>query len=263
MKRLAMDRGKAILLGGEIPGGTLKYRLMAHLVDRCGAFPGDRVADVSAGQSALALASIAHIKGIECRVYVPDTLPEDTVAEILALGAEVRRAPLASVGLVLEELRRDHDRGEIHWLGQNFHPYCLEVYQDLACGVEDCPAALVAGVGTGSTLRSFGVHLRSRRPELKVLAIYSPDIPGLRPKAAVLGPRDLGSVDSLHELFGAALEVVELSRHDLNPDSLTLLGVEGGLSTAAVHWVLDQAGLDNSLGVSVDGRFARVPSASA
>ncbi|MBI3926003.1 MAG: pyridoxal-phosphate dependent enzyme [Armatimonadetes bacterium] len=217
------------------------------------------LADLSSGSSALALARVARARRVACRVYIPETLPAADVAEMIALGAEVRRLPMTPAGLVsaLTELQEEHDAGRLLWLRQNFNPQAMTAYRELTRRLGAAVQSVVAGVGTGASLRAFATHLLRRSPNLEVVAVYSPDIPGLRPTAASMGPGDLGSVDAMRAVFSHRLQVVQLTASQLDPELPSRHGLAAGLSTAAVLHCL--RGRTGALGISVDARRVPVP----
>ena len=205
---------------------------------------GSLVADVSAGLGAVALARVARERELACRVYMPETASAEMVKAAREAGAEIRLCPPTSKALAstLNELAQGHESEALYWTRQNFQT--CDVYARLAERLTvRAPDHLVAGVGTGSSLRSFGQFFRQLNPHLKVHAIFSPDIEGLRPREMTLdfsGMQDAGSLCSLRDLFGDQLQIHTLSREHHTT------------STQAVLRVMEH--LANAIGISMTGR---------
>jgi cysteine synthase len=221
--------GNYLLMGGRAAGGSLKHVLMERLIPED--LPAQSlVSDLSAGLAAVALAQVAERRGLRCRVYVPPTITEEHMRALNGTPAEV--VVTGSLETALHELRTGHESKELYWTRQNYQN--CDAYSHLTPPLE--VEHLVAGIGTGCALRSFGAHLKGRNPLLQVHAVYA-QAPGLRPPGLALDLPDLPDVGSpafLKNLFP------ELQIHT----------VEAGNSTEAVLQVLKT--LKNALGISVD-----------
>jgi cysteine synthase len=236
--------GGHLVLGGLVQGGSLKHYLMDALLEQADLPAGSLVADLSAGLGAVALAQAARQRKLFCRVYVPESVPAAALTAMREAGAEIRLCPptMDALARALTELAAGHENNEYYWTRQNYHS--CDPYRSLADALPvGRPDHLVAAVGTGSSLRSFGRFFRERNPALKLHAILSPDLAGLRPPGLTLdfaGWQDLGSPEALRGLFGDRLQTHTLSREH-HADS-----------THAVLYVMQ--GLQNAVGISVDGR---------
>lgn len=254
------DRENHLLLGGELKPGGMKYRLIEHLLAGAVAARASTVADISTGASAQALAELAPRLGMKARVHVPDSLAREKLERLHQHQAEVHTSPIEKIHEVLKELYAGHLDRSFYWTQQNFAPEATSAYGEIAQNASKVfpIQSLVAGVGTGSSLRSFAQVLLEQNPDLKIYALFSSSIAGLRPAFLQLPHperSDLGSVTSLRELFGERLEVVELEAGDLGESErqLTQLGIRACNSTAAVHHVIKSRRLAGSLGLSSDG----------
>ena len=219
-----------LLMGGRAPGGSLKHVLMDRLLpeDLPG---GSLVADLSAGLAALALAQVAERRQFRCRVYVPAFIPERYLADLRNTSAEV--VICQDLKGALEELQQAHQAKELYWTRQNYQD--CDAYSHLLPPL--VPDHLVAGVGTGCALRSFGAHLKGRNALLQIHAVYAA-VPGLRPPQMHLdlpAYTDVGSLPFLQQRFGESLHVHTVEASDC---------------TEAVLQVMQN--LRNALGISVD-----------
>ena len=224
-----LTNGNFLLMGGRAPGGSLKHVLMDRLLPKD--LPAQSlVADLSAGLAAVALAQVAEQRNLRCRVYVPPTIAEHYLRALNATPAQV--VVTGSLESAFQELQTGHHSGELYWTRQNYQD--CDAYSHLTPPLQ--VEHLVAGVGTGCALRSFGAHLKGRNPLIQLHAVYA-QAPGLRPSGLSLDlPNlpDVGSQAYLRNLF---------------PD-LQIHTVETQNSTDAVLEVMK--GLQNALGISVD-----------
>ena len=236
--------GGYLVLGGLADGGSLKHCFMDAALAKANLAAGSLVADLSAGLGGVALAQTARKRELSCRVYVPESAPAEALAAMREAGAELRlcRPGQNAIAAVLDQLLQGHRANEFYWTRQIYQTCDAyrELAERLAVGI---PGHLVAGVGSGSSLRSFGCFFRERNPNLKLHAIMSDDLSGLRARGVNLdfrGLRDAGSMESLRDLFGEHLQTHTLSRaHCAN-------------STEAVLQIMQ--GLQNAVGISIDGR---------
>ena len=251
---IAAVPGGHLFLGGEIEGGSLKVRLMEKLLEDADLPPGHLVADISAGHGAVALARVARRLGLRCRVYVPDSAPPQALEAMREAHADVRLSPPTpdSMGAALSELRAGHASGELFWTRQNYQP--CDAYRALASALPvPVPDHLVAGVGTGGSLRSFGDYYLALNPRLKIHAVFSHNLGGLRPRGLAFdfaGEADIGSCEVLSGKFGTAFSAQTLTCDQLEDKAIP--GLLAGDSTLAVVQVM--RGLSNALGISIDGR---------
>lgn len=164
------------------PGGSIKDRIALGMIDgaeRRGRLrPGDWIVEATAGNTGIALALVALLRGYRLLLVVPDKMSAEKIAQLRAMGAEV----------VLT--RSDVTRG---------HPdYYLDLARRLASerggffidqfGNPDNPAAheastgpeiweefgteldvLVVGAGTSGTLTGLGRYLKARHPSLRLV----------------------------------------------------------------------------------------------
>ncbi len=87
-------RGRRVYLKDETanPTGSFKDRGMCAAVSMAKALGIQRVALPSAGNAGVSAAVYALAAGLECRVYMPETIPAPFVAEARDSGADVRLA---------------------------------------------------------------------------------------------------------------------------------------------------------------------------
>ena len=98
-------RGNVILgkLEGNNPGGSVKdrpaYSMIARAEERGEIKPGDRLIEATSGNTGIALAMIAAMKGYRMTLIMPDNLSAERRASMTAYGAELILTPVAKGGM--------------------------------------------------------------------------------------------------------------------------------------------------------------------
>src|SRR4030095_8509199 len=98
-------RGNVILgkLEGNNPGGSVKdrpaYSMITRAEERAETRPGDRLIEATSGNTDIALAMIAAMKGYRMTLIMPDNLSLERRASMRAYGAELILTPAALGGM--------------------------------------------------------------------------------------------------------------------------------------------------------------------
>lgn len=163
------------------PGGSVKDRIglaMIEAAEREGTLqPGMTIVEATAGNTGVALAMVAAVRGYRCVFVMPEKMSRDKEELLRAYGAEVIRtanAPMGDPANFQEVTRRlaeengwfrpDQFRNaanpDIHY--RTTGP---EIWADTDGKVD----ALVCAVGTGGSLTGAGRYLKEQNPEIKVI----------------------------------------------------------------------------------------------
>ena len=152
--------------------------------------PGYTVVETTSGNTGIGLAAIAAAKGYKFRVYIQDQVSEERFQVIHAFGGEtIKLSEEPVVAKVLAETNGDFvaaikalkeqvlDKEEnIFFVDQCSNPANPgvherttgpEIWNDTDGNVD----ILVANVGTGGTVSGTGKYLKSKNPDIKVVAI--------------------------------------------------------------------------------------------
>jgi [CysO sulfur-carrier protein]-thiocarboxylate-dependent cysteine synthase len=231
-------------LESQNPFGSVKDRiakLMIEDAEQHGRLsPGQTIVEPSSGNTGIALAAIAGVKGYPVKILLPDNVSVERRQMLEVFGAEIILTPGAegSNGAVrrAELLAVEHPEWcLLYQYGNDANPRAH--YEGTGPEIwRDCPEIthFVAGLGTSGTLMGTGRYLKERNPDVKIIAIEPPQgerVEGLR-------NLDDGYIPPVFERWGGAQlldrkrvvrprESIEWTRR------LVEIGVFAGLSAGA------------------------------
>lgn len=228
--------------------------------------PGYTVVETTSGNTGIGLAAIAAAKGYKFRVYIQDNVSEERFKVIKAFGgetiklseepaiAEVMKATNGDFVAAITALREKvlSKEKNFFFVDQTANPANPaiheattgpEIWEDTAGNVD----ILVANVGTGGTVSGTGKFLKSKNPDLKVVAIQPgknsipsetnpepEEITGVHPFEGVPAERvpstmDLSIYDEKYEV--ETIDAFSAAREVAKTDGI-LIGTSSG---AAIH----------------------------
>ncbi len=171
-------------LEGQNPFGSVKDRIakaMIESAEKNGLLrPGQTIVEPSSGNTGIALAAIARIKGYPIKILMPSSVSIERRQMLEVFGAEIILTPgeEGSNGAVARALALHAEHPE--W----FMPYQYANdanprahYEGTAPEIlRDCPEIthFVAGLGTSGTLMGTGTYLKEHKPTVKVIAVEPP-----------------------------------------------------------------------------------------
>jgi [CysO sulfur-carrier protein]-thiocarboxylate-dependent cysteine synthase len=195
-------------LESQNPFGSVKdriARLMIEDAERQGRLsPGQTIVEPSSGNTGIALAAIARIKGYPVKILLPDNVSIERRQMLELFGAEIILTPGAegSNGAVrrAELLAVQHPEWcLLYQYGNDANPRAH--YEGTGPEIwRDCPEIthFVAGLGTTGTLMGVGRYLKEQNPEVKVVAIEPP----LGERVEGLRNLDEGYIPPVYEKWG-------------------------------------------------------------
>lgn len=172
------------------PAGSAKDRVAKAMINdaekRGLLMPGGTIIEPTSGNTGIGLAAAAASRGYKVILTMPDTMSVERINLLKAYGAEIVLTPgeLGMEGAIskADELAKEYDGSYIP--GQFVNPVNAQVHRETT-GVEiwnDTDGKVdifVAGVGTGGTITGIGRYLKSKNPNIKIVAVEPADSPVL------------------------------------------------------------------------------------
>ncbi|MFU8859102.1 MAG: cysteine synthase CysM [Cyclonatronaceae bacterium] len=180
-------------LEGRNPGGSVKdraaYGMITGALERGDIKRGDKLVEATSGNTGIALAMIARLKGLQMTLIMPDNSTEERVLTMQAYGAEVILTPAAKTieysRTLAEEMAAT---GDYYMLNQfanpdNFRMHYRttgpEIWRDTGGRVTH----FVSSMGTTGTIMGVSMYLKEQNPDVQIVGVQPVDgsqIPGIR-----------------------------------------------------------------------------------
>ena len=178
---------------GQNPAGSVKDRIALKMILEAEAdgtlTPGRTIIEPSSGNTGIAMAMIAKIKGYPIKIVMPENVSIERRQLLEVFGAEIIVSPgnEGSNGAVRRALQLADENPEWAFLYQYANEANPRAHYETT-GPEiwaDCPEIthFVAGLGTSGTLMGVGTFLKEQNPDIKVIAVEPPlgeQVEGLR-----------------------------------------------------------------------------------
>ncbi len=171
-------------LEGQNPAGSVKDRIARAMIDEAEAdgtlSPGQTIIEPSSGNTGIALAMIAGMRGYPIKIVLPENVSIERRQLLEVFGAEVILSPGAegSNGAVrmAQGLADEHTNWAfLYQYGNEANPraHYEGTGPEILADVPDI-THFVAGLGTSGTLMGVGTYLKEQKPDVKIFAVEPP-----------------------------------------------------------------------------------------
>jgi len=242
---------KTVVLGkleGNNPAGSVKDRPALSMIQRAqerGEIkPGDTLLEATSGNTGIALAMAAAIKGYRMVLIMPEDLSIERVQTMKAFGAELILTP-KSGGMeyardLAEQMQRDgkgrvldqfanQDNPRIHY--ETTGP---EIWEQTGGQITH----FVSAMGTTGTITGVARFLKEKNPAIRIIGAQPSEgsrIPGIRkwPEAYLPKIYDPANVDEL--VYVSQVDAEDMCRRMAREE-----GIFAGVSAAGACWVAQE-----------------------
>jgi cysteine synthase A len=164
------------------PTGSVKDRMALYMTakaeERGELKPGDRIIEVTSGNTGISFAMISAIKGYKFMAVMPESMSKERREMMEAFGAEVVLTPAEKdMAGAVEEYDKIAADNPGAWLPRQFeNPDNIAAHKEglgreISKQMKGDVDALVAGVGTGGTLIGSAQYLKKDNPAMKAVAV--------------------------------------------------------------------------------------------
>lgn len=247
LQRLVASESNTILvkLEGNNPAGSVKDRpaisMIQHAEARGEIKPGDRLIEATSGNTGIALAMAAAIKGYQLTLIMPDNMSEERRASMKAYGADlILTSAEGSMEAAIDLARKMEAEGKGRVLDQFANPdnplahyegTGPEIWQDTQGQVTH----FVSAMGTTGTIMGTSRFLKEQNPDIQIVGVQPEEgakIPGIRrwPQEYLPKIYQASRVDKIINIDQAS---AENTMRDLATKEGIFAGVSSGGAVAA------------------------------
>jgi len=243
-------RGNALLakLEGNNPAGSVKDRAALAMIDgaqrRGEISPGDTLIEATSGNTGIALAMVAAVKGYHMVLVMPEDLSVERAQTMKAYGAELILPPKSGgmeyardlalqmaaqgKGRVLDQFaNEDNPRAHYETTGP-------EIWEQTKGRITH----FVSAMGTTGTITGVARFLREKNPEVRIVGAQPTEgsrIPGIRKWPEEYLPKIYRP-----ELVDELIYVSQSDAEDMARQLAAHEGIFAGISSAGACWVARQ-----------------------
>ena len=238
------------------PAGSVKDRIAKAMIDDAEAKgvlkPGSVIIEPTSGNTGIGLTSVAAARGYRIIIVMPETMSVERRQLMKAYGAELvlTEGAKGMKGAIAKADELSHEIPNSFVPGQfvnaanpkaHFETTGPEIYEDTDGKVD----IFVAGVGTGGTITGVGQYLKSKLPNVKVVAVEPATSAVL--STGVAGAHKIQGIGAgfVPEVLDTKVydEIIPVSNEDAFATSRMIGRSEGvlvGISSGAAVWAAIQ-----------------------
>ena len=231
-------------LEGNNPAGSVKDRPAMSMIREAEAQgvirPGDVIIEATSGNTGIALAMAAAIRGYRLKLIMPAHMSNERKQSMAAYGAELievtqyegmegardlaEQMAAAGEGIVLDQFANpDNPKGHVLSTGP-------EIWEQTSGNVTH----FVSSMGTTGTIMGVSSYLKGRNPKIQIVGLQPVDgsqIPGIRRWSDAYRPK-IFNATAVDQVIDVSQERAEVTMRRLAREEGIFAGVSSGASIA-------------------------------
>jgi len=263
LQRLPGETSNIILgkMEGNNPAGSVKDRpalsMIKHAEERGVIHPGDTLIEATSGNTGIALAMAAAIRGYRMILIMPDNMSIERRAVMKVFGAEIVLTPSeGSMEKAIDVSREMEAEGKGRILDQFANPDNSrahyegtgpEIWRDTNCTITH----FVSSMGTTGTIMGTSRYLKEMNPDIQIIGVQpkkGSKIPGIRRWPEQYLPKIYEPL-RVDRIIDIGQELAEETTRELGAKEGIFAGISAGGAMAAALQISDE--VENAVIVSV------------
>lgn len=234
-----------VKLEGTNPAGSVKDRPALSMIQRAESrgeiSPGDRLIEATSGNTGIALAMVAAVKGYRMTLIMPDNMTQERKDAMRAYGAElILVSPEQSMEGARDLAKQMEEEGQGKVLDQfgnddnpiaHFNSTGPELWEQTKGTITH----FVSSMGTTGTIVGTSKFLKSQNPEIQIIGLQPDEgakIPGIRRWPEAYMPT-IFTDENIDEVVGMSQQKAEDTMRALAREEGIFAGVSSGGAVAA------------------------------
>ncbi len=234
-------------LEGDNPGGSVKdraaYGMISGALNRGDIQPGDKLVEATSGNTGIALAMIAQLKGLNMTLLMPSNSTKERIQAMEAYGATVILTPAEKT---IEFSRQEAERmaqeegyvmlnqfGNPDNYGMHYKTTGPEIWND----TEGQVTHFVSAMGTTGTIMGTSRYLKEQNPDVQIIGTQPKEgsrIPGIRRWSPEFLPK-IYEPERVDRIIDVSQDEAKVMANRLAQEEGILSGMSsGGALTAAL-----------------------------
>ncbi|WP_370981505.1 cysteine synthase CysM [Agaribacterium sp. ZY112] len=254
LQRLPGTENNDVLLKleGNNPAGSVKDRpamsMIARAESRGDITPGDSLIEATSGNTGIALAMAAAVKGYAMTLIMPDNATEERKASMKAYGAELilvsKEEGMEGARDLALQMQAEGKGRVLNQFGNSDNPLAHyegtgpEIWQQS----EGRITHFVSSMGTTGTIVGCSRYLKEQNPNIRIIGLQPDEgasIPGIRRWPEAYMP-DIFSDEHIDEVSLVSQHLAEQTMRDLARKEGIFCGVSSGAAVATALSVAQQ-----------------------